>query len=109
MRNRAVQAVSVLVPVILVVFLVRNLPLLSNRDDFLRLYFGGYVGCVMLAGGPAASRVQDELAASSDAFADEYRASRFKVARTPYSPLTLALVCAAEQVRARLPPLHLAT
>jgi hypothetical protein len=108
MRNRAAQAVALLLPAILAVFVVRNLPLLANRDDFLRLYFGGYVGCATLRGGERAALVQAEVAAAGDALAGEYEASRFKVAQTPYAPLTLALVCAAEVARAGLSPGDLA-
>lgn len=109
MRNRAAQALAVGSSAILVLFLFRNAPLLSNRDDFLRLYFGGYVGCVSVRGGAPADLVRREIAAAEKTFGNELRASRFKVAQTPYSPLTLALVCGAEGVRARLPDVDLAT
>jgi hypothetical protein len=109
MRNRAVQALAVLLPALFVLFLVRNAPLLANRDDFLRLYFGGYVGCATLAGGAEAKLVKEELAATGRAFGDEFRASRFTAAQTPYSPLTLGLVCAAERARPGWPGIDLAT
>jgi hypothetical protein len=109
MRNRAVHALAVLLPALFVLFLVRNAPLLANRDDFLRLYFGGYVGCATLAGGAEAKLVKDELAVTGRAFGDEYRASRFIAAQTPYSPLTLGLVCAAERARSGWPGIDFAT
>ena len=109
MRNRAAQVLAVLLPAILGLFVVRNAPVLANRDDFIRLYFGGYVGCTNLRGGQTASALHRELAAAGAAFGDEYRASRFKVAQTPYAPLTLVLVCGAERVRAWVHEVHLAT
>jgi hypothetical protein len=109
MRNRAARTLACLLPAILGLFLVRNAPALANRDDFLRLYFGGYVGCATLRGGEAARLLHPELAAAGASFGDEYRASRFKVAQTPYAPLTLALVCGAERVRAWRPEVGMAT
>src|SRR5688572_8178350 len=109
MRNRAARTLACLLPAMLGLFLVRNAPLLANRDDFLRLYFGGYVGCATLRGGEAARLLHPELAAAGASFGDEYRASRFKVAQTPYAPLTLALVCGAERVRAWRPEVGMAT
>ena len=72
-------------------------------DDHVRLYFGGYVGRVQLAGGARAEALRAELAAATERFGDEYLASRFVTAQTPYSPLTTAYVAVAETVRPLLP------
>jgi hypothetical protein len=99
MKDRAARFLALVLPAALALFVLRNLPLLANRDDFLRLYCGGYVGCVTLRGGGEAARMPAALAAIEGAFADEYTRSRFVVAQIPYSPLTLALVCLAEGAR----------
>jgi hypothetical protein len=98
---------DVLAAVLLVlsaVFAWRTAPLAANVDDHVRLYFGGYVGLKQLAGGPQAAALRTELQRSTLGFRDEYLASRFVTASTPYSPLTLAAVAVAETLRPLLPP-----
>jgi len=85
------------------VFAWRTAPLAANVDDHVRLYFGGYVGVKQVAGGPEAAALRAELQRSTLGFRDEYLASRFVTASTPYSPLTLASVAVAETLRPLLP------
>jgi hypothetical protein len=102
-RCRTARALTVVLILIAVVFARRVMPLAANVDDHFRLYFGGYVGLVQLAGGEAARSLGEELRSSTRRFADRYLAARFVTAQTPYSPLTTATVAAAEAARPFLP------
>jgi hypothetical protein len=93
------RALTALLLVIAAVFAVRASPLAANVDDHVRLYFGGFVGATQLRGGARAAALREELRRTTEGFANEYFASRFVTAQTPYSPLTVASVASAEVVR----------
>jgi hypothetical protein len=98
------RALTALLLVIAAVFVWRTSPLAANVDDHVRLYFGGYVGTTQLAGGTRAAALRQEVQETTARIANEYLASRFVTAQTPYSPLTLASVAAVETVRPLLRP-----
>lgn len=105
MRNPAPsRALAALLVALSAVFAYRTAPLVANVDDHVRLYFGGYVGSVQLRGGARAAALRRELQAATERFEDEYLASRFVTAQTPYSPLTLASVAVADAIRPLLRP-----
>jgi hypothetical protein len=102
MKERASRFLAVSLSAALALLVVRTLPLLANRDDFIRLYFGGWVGAVTLSGSPEAPRLAEALAARARVFGDAYTASRFIAAQTPYSPWTIVLAGVADAVRVRI-------
>jgi hypothetical protein len=105
MRNPGPSgALTALLLAIAAVFAWRVSPLAANMDDQVRLYFGGYVGAAQLGGGARAAGLRAEVERTTAAIADEYLASRFVTAQTPYSPLTMAAVASAEALRPLLGP-----
>jgi hypothetical protein len=69
---------------------VRFAPLMANRDDFVRYYFGGYVGFVQIRGGESATRLQDRIEGSVSSLPSTHDKLRFLAGRTPYVPLFVA-------------------
>lgn len=101
------RVLRVLLLVIAVIAVLRTMPLAANVDDQVRLYFGGYVGRVQLAGGAPAQDLAAALQAARERIADPYLTSRFAAAHTPYSPLEVAVAAAAEFIRPLLPEVRI--
>lgn len=92
-------ALTSLLAVIAATFAFRASPLTANVDDHVRLYLGGRVGAVQLRGGTRAEELRVELHGTTESIRNEFLASRFVAAQTPYSPLSIAWVAALEVVR----------
>ncbi|TSC77077.1 MAG: hypothetical protein G01um101431_260 [Parcubacteria group bacterium Gr01-1014_31] len=83
--------------IIATVFLLRVSPLLTDQDDYLRYYFGGWVGWQTLSG--HRQDLADELRRAYDRLDDDVQRSRLRAAATTYSPLVVLRVGIAEPLR----------
>lgn len=79
-------SITVYVIVLLALLFIRFAPFIANRDDFVRYYFGGYVGSVQIRGGEKSRALREELERASSNLPSTHDRLRFYAGKTPYVP-----------------------
>lgn len=82
---------------------LKLLPLFNSRDDFIRYYYGGYVGFVQVWGTAWQQQMVAQQRVKAAASLAPYELSRFATALTPYSLWNVFIVGMAEAIRSNLP------
>lgn len=108
-RSCARFGIAIYVSLLLILLATRFAPFISNRDDFVRYYFGGYVGSVQIRGGEKSRTLREQIEKAASSLPSAHDKLRFDVGRTPYVPIFLATTPIGMALFEQLSGIHPAT
>lgn len=82
--------ITIYVSLLLILLAIQFAPFASNRDDFIRYYFGGYVGSVQIRGAERSQVLQKKTEDAMSRLPSTHDKLRFGAGRTPYIPFFIA-------------------